>query len=123
MVIEDDPDVRQLTVTLLTAMGYTVLQAEDGESALSLIMSDRHIDLLLSDVVLPGDMSGPAIAEAALKKRPDLRIMFMSGYAEDVIRRDREGSGNSVDADLLPKPFTRAQLARKVQIAMGTDEG
>jgi len=123
MVIEDDPDVRQLTVTLLTAMGYTVLQAEDGESALSLIMSDRHIDLLLSDVVLPGNMSGPAIAEAALKKRPDLRIMFMSGYAEDVIRRDREGSGNSVNADLLPKPFTRAQLARKVQISMGTDEG
>ncbi len=122
MVVEDDPDVRRLTVTLLSAMGYTVLEAEDGESALPLIHSDRHIDLLLSDVVLTGDMSGPAIAEAALVKRPDLRVMFMSGYAEDVIRRDREGRGKVIDADLLTKPFTRAQLAQKVKVAMGVDD-
>jgi PAS domain S-box-containing protein len=122
MVVEDDPDVRRLTVTLLSAMGYTVLEAEDGESALPLILGDRHIDLLLSDVVLTGDMSGPAIAEAALTRRPDLRVMFMSGYAEDVIRRDREGGDKAIDADLLTKPFTRAQLAQKVKAAMGTDE-
>ncbi|MBE9556082.1 MAG: PAS domain S-box protein [Proteobacteria bacterium] len=122
MVVEDDPDVRRLTVTLLSTMGYTVLEAEDGESALPLIQSDRHIDLLLSDIVLTGDMSGPAIAEAALVKRPDLRVMFMSGYAEDVIRRDREGRGKVMDADLLTKPFTRAQLAQKVKVAMGADD-
>ncbi|MEN8194986.1 MAG: PAS domain-containing protein, partial [Pseudomonadota bacterium] len=122
IVVEDDPDVRRLTVTLLSAMGYTVLEAEDGETAMLLIHSDRHIDLLLSDVVLPGDMSGPAIAEAAVAKRPDLRVMFMSGYAEDVIRRDREGADTAIDADLLTKPFTCAQLAQKVKAAMGTDE-
>lgn len=122
MVVEDDPDVRRLTVTLLSTMGYTVLEAEDGESALPLIQGDRHIDLLLSDIVLTGDMSGPAIAEAALVKRPDLRVMFMSGYAEDVIRRDREGREKVIDADLLTKPFTRAQLAQKVRVAMGADD-
>jgi PAS domain S-box-containing protein len=122
MVVEDDPDVRRLTVTLLAAMGYTVLEAEDGETAMLLIHSDRHIDLLLSDVVLPGDMSGPAVAEAAVANRPDLRVMFMSGYAEDVIRRDREGVETTVDADLLTKPFTRAQLAQKIKAAMETDE-
>ncbi|MBE9554002.1 MAG: PAS domain-containing protein [Proteobacteria bacterium] len=122
MVVEDDPDVRRLVVTLLSAMGHTVLEAEDGETAMPLILGDRHIDLLLSDVVLPGEMSGPAIAEAAVAKRPDLRVMFMSGYAEDVIRRDREGVEKAVNADLLTKPFTRAQLAQKVKIAMGADE-
>lgn len=119
MVVEDDPDVRRLSVTLLSAMGYTVHEAEDGESALAVIMSDRHIDLLLSDVVLPGDMSGPEIAEAAVARRPDLRVMFMSGYAEDVVRRDREGQKRTIDADLLTKPFTRAQLAQKVRVALG----
>lgn len=121
MVVEDDPDVRRLSVTLLSAMGYTVHEAEDGESALAIIMSDRHIDLLLSDIVLPGDMSGPEIAEAAVARRPDLRVMFMSGYAEDVVRRDREGQKRTIDADLLTKPFTRAQLAQKVRVALGVE--
>lgn len=122
LVVEDDPDVRRLTVTLLSAMGYTVFEAEDGEAAMPLIRGGRHIDLLLSDVVLTGGMSGPDIAEAALVTRPDIRVMFMSGYAEDVIRRDREGREKAIDADLLTKPFTRAQLAQKVKAAMGADE-
>ena len=122
LVVEDDPDVRRLTVTLLSAMGYTVLEAEDGEAAMPLIRGGRHIDLLLSDVVLTGDMSGPDIAETALEIRPDMRVMFMSGYAEDVIRRDREGREKAIDADLLTKPFTRAQLAQKVKAAMEADE-
>jgi len=122
LVVEDDPDVRRLTVTLLSAMGYTVLEAEDGEAAIPLIRGGRHIDLLLSDVVLTGDMSGPDIAEAALEIRPDMRVMFMSGYAEDVIRRDREGREKAIDAEMLTKPFTRAQLAQKVKAAMEANE-
>lgn len=115
MVVEDDPDVRRLTVALLKSLGYTVLEASDGESALPILRNGQAIDLLLSDIVLTGDMSGPAIAEAALKSRPNLRILFMSGYAEDVIRRDREGVAMDVDADLLTKPFSRAELASKIK--------
>jgi two-component system CheB/CheR fusion protein len=119
LVVEDNPDVRRLTVTLLSAMKYKVVQAEDGESAMPIIRGKGKIDLLLSDVVLPGDMSGPAIAEEALQRRPRLPVLFMSGYAEDVIRRDREGGDATVDADLLTKPFTRAQLGEKVKAALG----
>lgn len=118
LVVEDDPDVRMLTVALLSSLGYSVLAAEDGEQALPLLEGDDAIDMLLSDVVLPGDLSGPAIAEVAIRLRPDLKILFMSGYAEDVIRRGREGGLRSVDADMLSKPFTRAELARKVQATL-----
>jgi CheY-like chemotaxis protein len=118
LVVEDDQDVRVLTVTLLKAMGYTVHQAEDGETALKLIEKERRIDLLLSDVVLTGELSGPAIAEAAVEMRPDLHVLFMSGYAEDVIRRDREQAEKVLDADLLSKPFSRAQLAEKIKATL-----
>lgn len=120
LVVEDDPDVRKLTVTLLSSMGYQVLEAEDGEAAQAALSKARKIDLLLSDVVLPGDMSGPAIAESALEKSPSLPVLFMSGYAEDVIRRDREGKKRAVDAEVLTKPFTRRQLAEKIEAALGT---
>ncbi len=122
LVVEDDPDVRRLTVTLLKAKGYTVLESETGEEALRLIAENWEIELLLSDVVLAGELSGPAVAEMALKDRPDLRILFMSGYAEDVIRRDREGAGRTVDAELLAKPFTRAQLTEKVEAALQAEQ-
>jgi PAS domain S-box-containing protein len=122
MVIEDDPDVRKLTVTLLKSMGYSVLAAEDAETALPLLLGNVHIDLLLSDVVLPGDLTGPAIAEQALARRPRLRVLFMSGYAKDVIRGERDGKEKAIDADLLAKPFTRAQLAGMVKSALGAED-
>lgn len=120
LVVEDDPDVRRLTVTLLSSLGYTVLEAEDGEHAIPLLEGNEDIDLLLSDVVLPGDQTGPAIAEAGTRIRPNLKVLFMSGYAEDVIRREQEGGQRSIDADLLSKPFTRAELARKVRTTLET---
>jgi nitrogen-specific signal transduction histidine kinase/CheY-like chemotaxis protein len=113
LVVEDDRDVRAMTVTLLESLGYKVFWAEDGESAHSVLQREDHIDLLLSDVVLPGDVSGPKIAEAALRRRPELKVLFMSGYAEDVVRR--QASGSASDIDLLPKPFRRGDLARKVR--------
>ena len=113
LVVEDDRDVRAMTVTLLESLGYKVFWAADGESAHSVLQREDHIDLLLSDVVLPGDVSGPKIAEAALRRRPELKVLFMSGYAEDVVRR--QASGSASDIDLLPKPFRRGDLARKVR--------
>ncbi len=117
LVVEDDPDVRKLTVALLTRLGYAVLEAEDGETALSIFDENPEIDLLLSDVVLPGDISGPEIADAARRRRADLNVLFMSGYAEDVVRRQASSAGQNQAAwdDLLPKPFSRSDLARKVR--------
>ncbi|MDH3229001.1 MAG: PAS domain-containing protein [Alphaproteobacteria bacterium] len=118
LVVEDDPDVRRLTVTLLSSLGYSVLEAQDAEHALPLLAGDDAIDMLLSDVVLPGDQSGPVIAETARRLRPDLKVLFMSGYAADVLGRDREAGPHTVSADLLSKPFTRAELARKVSTTL-----
>ncbi len=117
LVVEDDPDVRKLTVALLKRLGYVVLEAEDGETALSIFEENPDIDLLLSDVVLPGDISGPEIADSARRQRADLNVLFMSGYAEDVVRRQASGAGQARDSgdDLLPKPFSRGDLARKVR--------
>ena len=119
LVVEDDADVRRLTVTLLSSLGYSVLEAQDAEHALPLLAGDEAIDMLLSDVVLPGDQSGPVIAEAARRLRPNLKVLYMSGYAADFMGRNREGGANAVNADLLSKPFTRSELARKVRTTLG----
>ena len=115
LVVEDDPDVRKLTVALLKSLGYKVLEAEDGETAEQVLARDCDLDLLLSDVVLPGNLSGLDIADMALKRRPDLKILFMSGYAEDVLRRQESDPDNTPRHDLLTKPFSRADLSRKVR--------
>ena len=112
LVVEDDPDVRAYTVGLVGELGYSVLEAADGAAALELI--DRPVDLLLTDVVMPV-MSGPALAEAARARRPDLRILFTSGYTRDALVHDgRLDEG----VDLLLKPFTLDTLARRLQAAL-----
>ena len=114
LVVEDDPDVRAYTVGLVGELGYAVLEAADGAAALGLI--DRPIDLLLTDVVMPV-MSGPALAEAARARRPDLRILFTSGYTRDALVHDgRLDEG----VDLLLKPFTLDTLARRLQAALAS---
>jgi PAS domain S-box-containing protein len=112
LVVEDDPDVRTLAVTLLGDLGYEVLEAGDGYSAVSAIKSRPRIDLLFTDVVLAGGMSGPEVAEEAKRLQPAMRILFMSGYpSEAMVRRGQLEQ----DAELLNKPFRKADLARKVR--------
>ncbi|MCK6452798.1 MAG: ATP-binding protein [Alphaproteobacteria bacterium] len=120
LVVEDDPDVLELVNTLLRSLGYHVERARDGAEALRVLARDEAIALLLTDVVLAGGMNGPALADRALAERPDLRVMFMSGYTENAtLQNGRLKSG----VRLLQKPFTKADLAASVRAALDERAG
>jgi signal transduction histidine kinase/CheY-like chemotaxis protein len=115
LVVEDEPAIRALACEMLEAHGYRAIAAASGEEALGLAV--RHpgpIDLLLSDVVMPG-FAGPALAERFAVVRPHARVLFMSGYAgDDLARRGVEDEAS----DVLPKPFTADALLRRVREAL-----
>ena len=110
LVVEDEEAVRSLVARTLDDLGYDVMQAADGPAAIALLEQTNQIDLLLSDVVLPGGMSGPELAQRAMRDRPDLKILFMSGYAEKALEQHGLPSG----IFLLNKPFERQDLAQKI---------
>jgi two-component system, cell cycle sensor histidine kinase and response regulator CckA len=115
LLVEDEESLRRLTRATLELGGYTVLEAKDGLDALEL--SKRHdgsIDLLLTDMVMPG-MGGKALAQELLRRRPEIRIVYMSGYAGQAV-----GAQGPIDpgSDFLSKPFTREVLTRKIREAL-----
>ena len=114
LVVEDEPGVRHVSVDGLRELGYTVMQAPDPRAALSLIAVTPRLDLLFTDVVMP-DMTGPQLAAEAKALRPDLRVVFTTGYARNVMLQDNETGGA---AAMLPKPFTLRQLGAKVREAL-----
>jgi CheY-like chemotaxis protein len=115
LVVEDEGAVRELVRTALTRAGYRVLAARDGEEALTRAAAHAgRIDLLLTDVVMPG-MNGRELALRFRQARPDARVLFMSGFASDVIAAD---GGLSGDSELLMKPFTPDELLSRVRAAL-----
>jgi len=109
--VEDDDDVRAYTVEILRELGYRVLEAHDGPSALRLIeRQDRQIDLMFTDVVMPG-MSGRELADRARAVQPELKIIYTSGYTRNAIVH---GGRLDVGVEVIAKPFTYQALARKV---------
>ncbi len=111
LVVDDEPAVRLLIVELLEDLGYVVLQAERGADALTILQSKAAIDLLITDVGLPGGMNGRQVADAARDVRPDLKILFVTGYAENAaLAHDTLEPGMHV----LPKPFAIAELIGRV---------
>ncbi len=114
LLVEDEHMVRTVTERGLTRHGYKVMSASNGEDALELLASGEHVDLLISDVVMPV-MDGPTMVRVARKDWPDLPILFMSGYAEEQLRK-------SIDIDnvaFLPKPFSMIELAEAVRSVLG----
>lgn len=111
LVAEDNDDVRAYTVDTLRQLGYRVLEAHDGASAMRLLeRTDVDVDLLFSDIVMPG-MSGWELAKRALAHKPALRVLFTSGYPRDI---DASGAvGRNIA--ILGKPFTRSDLARSIR--------
>lgn len=117
LVVEDDPAVRLLVVEELQTLGYATLDAEHGRAALDLL-ERNDVDLMLSDVVLPGGMNGTELAARALAMHADLPVLYMSGYTENaIIHNGRLDAG----VILLEKPFTRRQLAQAVRAALAAD--
>ena len=111
MVVEDDEDVRALVNTTLEDLNYCVISATDGPSALEILDSDQHIDLLFTDVVMPGGMSGLQLAERAQERRPELPILLTSGYNEEFIGVKPSFGAN---LPLIRKPFRRRRLAEAI---------
>jgi CheY-like chemotaxis protein len=104
LVVDDDPDVREYAVSVLEDGGYTVIAAADGESALAIIERENGIDLLFTDVVMPG-MNGFEVARLAVAERPELKVLFASGYATDLTPAGR----------LLKKPYRPKQLRQEIE--------
>jgi two-component system, cell cycle sensor histidine kinase and response regulator CckA len=116
LVIEDDEDMRALTVRILTQNGYSVVSADRGATAVTMLEDPANFfDLILTDVVMP-EMSGREVAKQAATLRPELPVLFMSGYAEDLVTDDNTKSKRF---DVVEKPFTQAALLGSVAAAIG----
>jgi PAS domain S-box-containing protein len=114
LLVEDDAGVRDVTAELLTALGYGVLTARDGPEALTVLREHADIDLVFSDIVMPGGMSGVTLARRARELRPEAQVLLTSGYAEAALAAE-----NATDEfDLLRKPYNQLQLVERVRAAL-----
>jgi CheY-like chemotaxis protein len=112
LAVEDDPRVRRIVVRYLNDLGYRVIERDSAVTGLAVIQSGEQIDLLFSDVVMPGGMSGFDLAREAAAARPELRILLTSGFPESALKQGRAiGEG----LELLGKPYTQAELARRLR--------
>lgn len=112
LVVEDDDEVREVAVSMLTEFGYRVVKARDAASALVIVDSGIPIDLIFTDVMMPGALRSPDLARKAKERLPNVAVLFTSGYTQNAIVH-----GRRLDAgvELLAKPYTREALARKIR--------
>lgn len=111
LVIDDEPTVRMLVADILEGLGYHALEAGDGAAGLKILNSDERIDLLITDVGLPGGLNGRQVADAARQSRPDLKILFITGYAENAVL-----SHGHLDPAMhvLTKPFSTDVMGQSI---------
>jgi CheY-like chemotaxis protein len=115
LIVDDDPAVRMLVTEVLEELGYAAVEAADGNAGLRVLQSNARIDLLITDVGLPGGMNGRQIADAARTSRPDLKVLFITGYAENAVMR----SGYlEPGMQIMIKPFTMEALATRIKDAI-----
>ncbi|AWI91465.1 hybrid sensor histidine kinase/response regulator [Methylobacterium sp. DM1] len=112
LVVDDEPSVRMLVTDVLGELGYTAVEAADGAGGLRVLQSDARVDLLITDVGLPGGLNGRQLADAARVTRPDLRVLFITGFAENALL-----SGGQLEPGMavLTKPFAVDALATRVR--------
>ncbi|MET4335273.1 PAS domain S-box-containing protein [Bradyrhizobium sp. F1.6.2] len=115
LIVEDDALVRQYVVTQIKSLGYAALEAGNAAEALVIIDADKDIDLLFTDVIMPGNMNGRQLADEAARRRPDLKTLFTSGYTENaIVHHGRLDSG----VLLLAKPYRKSELAKMLRTAL-----
>jgi PAS domain S-box-containing protein len=115
LVVEDDALVRRYVVTQIESLGYTTLEASNATEALNILGNVTAIDLLFTDVIMPGPMNGRQLVEEALKRRPSLKILYTSGYTENaIVHHGRLDFG----VRLLAKPYRKSDLARMMRMAL-----
>ncbi|ENA34192.1 hypothetical protein HMPREF1487_05845 [Pseudomonas sp. HPB0071] len=112
LVVEDDLAVQATVIDLLSGLGYKVLRANDAQSALSILQSGLHIDLLFTDVVMPGPLRSPELARQAKQLLPDIAVLYTSGYTQNAIVH---GGRLDPGVELLSKPYRLHDLARKIR--------
>jgi two-component system cell cycle response regulator CpdR len=115
LVVDDDADVRDLTVAVLEAADHNVIAAEDGAAAFLLLEEHPSVSLLLTDVVMPR-MDGLTLADLAKTRRPDLKVIYITGFADAAFVRERAGT---LHGPLFSKPYRAAQLQQAVDVALG----
>ncbi|KRQ96274.1 PAS domain S-box protein [Bradyrhizobium valentinum] len=117
LVVEDDSLVRRYVMTQIESLGYTTLEAANASDALRIIDDVPNVDLLFTDVIMPGNMNGRQLVDEALKRRPGLKTLFTSGYTENaIVHHGRLDSG----VLLLAKPYRKSELARMIRLALGS---
>jgi len=118
LVVEDDAKVRETVVDLLGGLGYAVLKANNAEQALAVVESGVHIDMLFTDVVMPGALRSPEMVRRAVQMLPALKVLYTSGYTQNAIVH---GGRLDPGVELLSKPYSRQQLAFKIRQVLGND--
>jgi len=113
LVVEDDPDIRRIVVAQLAGLGYRPVEAEDAAAAIEILKSDEAIDLLFTDLLMPGGTDGRILAELAVALRPSLRVLFTSGFTNSV-------GTEPLSAPLLEKPYRKQRLAQMIRDVLGT---
>jgi len=116
LVVEDDEDVRETVVAMLSDLGYKVVKAKDADSALTIVESGLPIDLLFTDVVMPGKLRSPELARIAQSRVPGIKVLFTSGYTQNAIVH---GGKLDENVELLSKPYSRDELGLKIRSVLG----
>jgi signal transduction histidine kinase/ActR/RegA family two-component response regulator len=119
LIVEDDPDVREYTAEIVGKLGYRVLGAENGAGALRQLDTHPEVNLLFTDVVLPGGINGRQLADAALRRRPRLKVLFTTGYARNaIVHQGRLDPG----VEVVFKPFSYSELAAKIRRVLDREQ-
>jgi CheY-like chemotaxis protein len=119
LIVEDDPDVLDVTVEAIKTFGYSVLTAENAAEALKILERETPIDVLFSDVVMPRGMNGVELAQEARKQRPNLRVVLASGYAKEMLKGQEKAIPGVA---FIPKPYHIPELAELLRDMTGADD-
>jgi PAS domain S-box-containing protein len=115
LVVEDDADLRETVVTALVQLGYHAMSAANAAAALRILAGTDHIDLLFTDVMMPGGILGPALAKRAREMRPDIEVLFTTGYAENTVLA---GTAGLTSVDVINKPYRNEDLAVRIRYVL-----